>query len=41
VSHTRIAEKPGSEIGLSAAAVDLHLFDTESGRAIAHGGSLA
>lgn len=41
VSHTRIAERPGSEIGLSAAADDLHLFDAESGRAIAHGGSLA
>ena len=41
VSHNRIAEQPGSDIGLSVAAEDLHLFDAESGRAIAHGRSLA
>ncbi|MFO0992870.1 MAG: ABC transporter ATP-binding protein [Hyphomicrobiales bacterium] len=41
VSHSRIAEQSGSEIGLSAAASDLHLFDAETGHAIAHGGSLA
>jgi multiple sugar transport system ATP-binding protein len=41
VSHTRIDGRPGDEIGLNASADDLHLFDAESGRAIAHGGSLA
>jgi multiple sugar transport system ATP-binding protein len=41
VSHDRISQRPGSEIGLSAAASDLHLFDAETGRAIAHGGSPA
>jgi len=41
VSHNRIAERPGAEIGLSAAAGDLHIFDAESGHAVAHGGSLA
>ncbi len=41
VSHTRVAEQPGNEIGLSASAQDLHLFDADSGRAIAHGGALA
>ena len=33
VSHNRIAEQPGSEIGLSVAAEDLHLFDAETGHA--------
>ena len=41
VSHNRIAERPGSDIALSVAAEDLHLFDAETGHAIAHGGSPA
>jgi multiple sugar transport system ATP-binding protein len=41
VSHNRIAENPGNEVSLTVAAQDLHLFDAETGRAIAHGGSPA
>jgi multiple sugar transport system ATP-binding protein len=41
VSNTRVNERPGNEISLTVAADDLHLFDAESGRAIAHGGALA
>lgn len=41
VSHERVSRKPGSDIALGVAAADLHLFDPESGKAIAHGGRLA
>jgi multiple sugar transport system ATP-binding protein len=41
VSHERIAEKAGSTLSLQVAANDLHLFDADSGAAIAHGGELA
>ena len=34
---THIAERPGSDIALSVAAEDLHLFDAGTGQAIAHG----
>ena len=33
--------KSGSEVSFGIAAADLHLFDPASGKAIAHGGSLA
>jgi multiple sugar transport system ATP-binding protein len=41
VAHERLSRQPGSEVALNVAAADLHLFDTASGKAIAHGGSLA
>ncbi|MBL8906027.1 MAG: ABC transporter ATP-binding protein [Rhizobiales bacterium] len=41
VSHARVDKQPGNEIGLSALAADLHIFDAETGRAVAHGGSPA
>lgn len=41
VSHERVALPAGSDIALNVAAQDLHLFDPESGMAIAHGGQLA
>ena len=41
VAHDRINEKPGNTLSLNVAAEDLHLFDTDSGKAIAHGGELA
>ena len=41
VSHERVRAQPGSDLELSAAASDLHLFDAESGAAIAHGDALA
>jgi multiple sugar transport system ATP-binding protein len=41
VSHERISQKPGSEISFNVAAAELHLFDRDTGRAIAHGASLA
>ena len=34
-------EYAGSDATLNVAARDLHLFDTASGNAIAHGGTLA
>jgi len=37
VTPNRVAVKPGDEIPLSFAASDLHLFDTSTGAAIAHG----
>ncbi len=40
-SQERVALQPGSDISLRVAARDLHLFDPESGNAIAHGGTLA
>jgi multiple sugar transport system ATP-binding protein len=41
VAHERVSRKPGSDIALNVAAADLHLFDPESGNAIAHGGAPA
>lgn len=41
VSHERMRVPSGQEIALSIRARDLHLFDSETGRAIAHGGQLA
>jgi multiple sugar transport system ATP-binding protein len=41
VAHERIMERPGSSLSMDVAANDLHLFDTASGQAIAHGGVLA
>ncbi|MCA3555971.1 ABC transporter ATP-binding protein [Aestuariivirga sp.] len=41
VSQERVSRAPGSDVGLSVAARDLHLFDPASGKAIAHGGTLA
>ncbi len=41
VAHDRVSQKPGSDMSLSVAAADLHLFDPDSGKAISHGGSLA
>jgi len=41
VSQNRVAANPGSDIGLSAAAEHLHLFEADTGRAIAHGGKVA
>ena len=41
VAHERVALKPGTGVALNVAASDLHLFDPTSGKAIAHGGSLA
>lgn len=37
VSHARVNEKTGTEMALSVAAGDLHIFDPESGVALAHG----
>ena len=41
VSHERVRVAPGQEIALSIRAADLHLFDSDTGRAIAHGGHIA
>jgi multiple sugar transport system ATP-binding protein len=41
VSHERVRAPAGQEIALSIRAADLHLFECETGRAIAHGGRLA
>jgi multiple sugar transport system ATP-binding protein len=41
VAHKRIAARVGEEIPFDVAASDLHLFDSESGRVIAHGGNPA
>lgn len=37
VSQERISRAPGSDVALDVAARDLHLFDSASGAAIAHG----
>jgi multiple sugar transport system ATP-binding protein len=37
VTPSRVAARPGDEISLSFAASDMHLFDHDSGLAIAHG----
>lgn len=41
VSQERVSRQPGSDVSLDVAARDLHLFDPDSGMAIAHGGHLA
>ena len=41
VSQERVSRAPGSDVSLNVAARDLHLFDPQSGMAIAHGGTLA
>lgn len=41
VSQERVSRAPGSDVTLSLAARDLHVFDPASGKAIAHGGALA
>ena len=41
VSQERVSRQPGSDVSLAVAARDLHLFDPETGMAIAHGGNLA
>lgn len=41
VSQERVSRLPGSDVALRVAARDLHLFDPSSGKAIAHGGTLA
>jgi multiple sugar transport system ATP-binding protein len=41
VSHERLRARPGEDIALAIQPGDLHLFDSESGRAIAHGGQIA
>jgi multiple sugar transport system ATP-binding protein len=40
-SQERVALLPGSDVSLRVAAHDLHLFEPESGMAIAHGGTPA
>ncbi len=41
IVHEMLKAKTGSDIQLNVAAGDLHLFNPETGRAIAHGGDLA
>ena len=41
VSQERVLQRSGNDAALNVAARDLHLFDTASGNAIAHGGTLA
>ena len=41
VAHDRVSQKAGSAVELNVAAADLHLFDAESGAALAHGSDLA
>ena len=41
VTHDRMSVKPGKLLSLNVAANDLHVFDTKSGEAIAHGAVLA
>jgi multiple sugar transport system ATP-binding protein len=41
VAHQRVAVRVGEEIPFDVAASDLHLFDSASGRVIAHGGAPA
>jgi multiple sugar transport system ATP-binding protein len=39
VSHDKVVEKSGSDVALSMNANDLHIFDPDSGAALAHGGT--
>lgn len=41
VEHERVAARSGETIGLAIAARDLHVFDADSGAAVAHGETLA
>jgi multiple sugar transport system ATP-binding protein len=41
VAHRRVAARIGEPVAFSVAAQDLHLFDADSGAALAHGGVLA
>ena len=41
VAHRRVEARVGAALPFDVAAGDLHLFEAASGRAIAHGGSLA
>jgi multiple sugar transport system ATP-binding protein len=41
VEHDQTRLDPGQHIAIAIAAEDLHLFDKDSGNAIAHGGALA
>ena len=41
VSQERVSRATGSDVALNVEASDLHLFDPQSGAAIAHGGHLA
>ncbi|MEM8853591.1 MAG: ABC transporter ATP-binding protein [Pseudomonadota bacterium] len=41
VEHDRSPAKTGETIGIAIAPADLHIFDTETGEALSHGGSLA
>ena len=41
VSHNKVNEKTGADMTLAIAAADLHLFDSETGVALAHGNELA
>jgi hypothetical protein len=41
VSHERVNEKTGTDMLLAVAAGDLHIFDPETGAALAHGNELA
>jgi multiple sugar transport system ATP-binding protein len=41
VAHQRVAARVGEEIPFDVAASDLHLFDSDSGVVIAHGGNPA
>ncbi|MBC6439523.1 MAG: ABC transporter ATP-binding protein [Rhodospirillales bacterium] len=41
VLHDRATVRPGAEIGIQIQPEDLHIFDSESGAAIGHGGQLA
>ena len=41
VSHERVRAKTGDDMALDVAAADLHIFDAETGAALAHGGEAA
>jgi multiple sugar transport system ATP-binding protein len=41
VSHERVRAKTGADMALNVAAADLHIFDPETGAALAHGGEAA
>ena len=41
VTHDRVQQKPGSDISVAIEPAGLHIFDTASGKALAHGGKVA
>jgi multiple sugar transport system ATP-binding protein len=41
VAHDRVRKPAGADVTLNVSAADLHLFDLSTGKAIAHGSSLA